>query len=91
MVTRRFLRIKVLQAIYAVEKNRKEDFCVSEKKLNQAINDCQTLSVYFLSLLPEIAHYRTLRMEELKEKINPTEEDLNPNTKFVDNKVINQL
>jgi N utilization substance protein B len=91
MVTRRFLRIKVFQAIYAVEKNGKEAFPVSEKKLDQAINACHTLSVYFLSLLPEIAHYRTLRMEELKEKNNPTEEDLNPNTKFVDNKVIKQL
>jgi len=91
MVTRRFLRIKVFQAIYAVEKNRKEVFHVSEKKLDQAIHACQTLSVYFLSLLPEIAHYRTLRMEELKEKNNPTKEDLNPITKFIDNKVIKQL
>jgi N utilization substance protein B len=91
MVTRRFLRIKVLQALDAVEKNPKEDFHVSEKKLDRAIQDCQVLSVYFLSLLPEIVHYRTLRLEELKEKINPTEKDLNPNTKFIDNKVIKQI
>jgi len=91
MVTRRYLRIKVLQAIYAVEKNPKEDFIVSEKKLDQTISNCQVLSVFFLSLLPEIVQYRSLRMEELKEKIIPTDEDLNPNTKFVDNKVIKQI
>ncbi|MCL1850711.1 MAG: transcription antitermination factor NusB [Bacteroidetes bacterium] len=91
MVTRRYLRIKVLQALYAVEKNRKEDFQVSERKLDQAIQSCQVLSVHFLSLLPEIVHYRTLRMEDLKEKINPTKEDLNPNTKFIDNEVIKQI
>jgi N utilization substance protein B len=91
MVTRRYLRIKVLQALYAVEKNQKEDFRISEKKLEQAIQDCQVLSVYFLSLLPEVVRYRKLRLEDLKEKINPTEEDLNPNIKFIDNKVIKQI
>jgi N utilization substance protein B len=91
MVTRRFLRIKVLQALYAVEKNQKEDFYVSEKKLDKAIQDCHILTVYFLSLLPEIVRYRSLRLEALKEKVNPTEEDLNPNTKFIENQVIQQI
>ena len=91
MVTRRYLRIKVLQALYALEKNPKEDFVVCMKKLDKAIQNCHTLSVYFISLLPEIVHYRTLKLEELKEKINPTEEDLNPNTKFIDNLVIKQI
>ena len=91
MVTRRFLRIKVFQALYAVEKNQNEDFLVSEKKLDRVIQDCEILSVYFLSLLPEIARYRAQRLEELKEKINPTEEDLNPNTKFINNKVVTQI
>ena len=91
MVTRRFLRIKVLQALYAAEKNQQEDFNVSAKKLDSVIKNFQVLSVYFLSLLPEIVHYRTVRLEEFKEKINPTEEDLNPNTKFINNKVIKQI
>jgi len=91
MVSRRYLRIKVLQAIYAVEKNQKEDFSISEKKLEKTINDCQVLTVYFLSLLPELTRYRTLKLEEFKEKVNPTEEDLNPNTKFINNKVIKQI
>jgi len=77
--------------LYAVEKNPNEDFLACEKKLAQTIRDCQILSVYFLSLLPEIVRYRTLRLEELKEKNNPTHEDLHPNTKFIDNKVIKQL
>jgi len=91
MVTRRFLRIKVLQALYAAEKNKKEDFAAGAKKLDQAVQNCQVLSVYFLSLLPEIVHYRSIRLAELKEKINPTQDDLNPNTKFIDNKVIKQI
>ncbi|MCL2435694.1 MAG: transcription antitermination factor NusB [Lentimicrobiaceae bacterium] len=91
MVTRRYLRIKVLQALYAAEKNPKEELFANEKKLDQVVQNCQVLTVYFLSLLPEIVRYRTLRLEELKEKNNPTEEDLNPNTKFIDNEVIKQI
>jgi N utilization substance protein B len=72
MITRRYLRVKVLQAIYAVEKNPKEEFLVSEKNLENAVQNCHVLTVYFLSLLPEIVRYRILRLEELKEKINPT-------------------
>jgi len=91
MITRRYLRIKVLQAIYAVEKNPNAEFLVCEKNLEQTILNCRVLMVYFLSLLPEIVRYRILRLEELKEKVNPTEEDLNPNAKFIDNKVIKQI
>jgi len=91
MVTRRYLRVKVLQAIYAMGKNPKEEFLVSEKNLDKVIQNCRVLTFCFLSLLPEIVRYRTLRLEELKEKINPTVEDLNPNTKFIDNKIVKQL
>jgi len=91
MVTRRYLRVKVLQALYAVEKNPNEDIHLCEKELSQSIQNCQALTVHFLSLLPEIVHYRTLRLDDLKEKINPTQEDLYPNKKFIDNKVIKQI
>jgi len=91
MVTRRFLRVKVLQALYAAEKNSKEEFLVSEKNLDHSVQNCQVLTVYFLALLPALVHYRTARLEELKKKMNPTEEDLYPNTKFIDNKVIRQI
>ncbi|MDR2971244.1 MAG: transcription antitermination protein NusB [Bacteroidales bacterium] len=91
MVTRRYLRAKVFQAIYASEKNPKENFHVSEKKLDQVIKNCQELSVYFIALLTEMVRYRTMRLEVIKEKINPSQEDLNPNTKFIDNKVIKQI
>ena len=91
MVTRRYLRTKVLQALYAVEKNPKEDFQKSEKQLELAIQNCQVLTVYFLTLLPEIVRYRAQRLDEFKEKITPTEEDLNPKKKFIENKVIKQI
>lgn len=91
MVSRRYLRIKVMQSIFAHQMNDKEDMVEGEKKLNLAIQSCYTLFIYFFSLISEVYRYRVNKLEDLKLKINPTVEDLNPNTKFVDNKVILQI
>jgi len=91
MVSRRYLRIKVMQAIFSHQMNDREDVVEGEKKLNDAIQSCYTLFIYFFSLFSAIYRYRVNKLEDLKNKINPTEADLNPNTKFVDNKVILQI
>ncbi|MBO4654125.1 MAG: transcription antitermination factor NusB [Bacteroidales bacterium] len=91
MISRRYLRIKVMQAIFAHQMNDKEDVAEGERKLTAAIQSCYTLFIYFFSLFSAIYRYRVNKLEDLKNKINPTEADLNPNTKFVDNKVILQI
>lgn len=80
-----------MQAIFAHQMNGEEDAVLAEKKLTQSIESCYTLYVYFFSLISEIYRYRVNKLEDLKQKINPTQEDLTPNTKFVDNKVIRQI
>ena len=85
------MRIKVMQAIFAHQMNDQEDVVEGERKLNSAIQSCYTLFIYFFSLFSVIYRYRVNKLEDLKNKINPTEADLNPNTKFVDNKVILQI
>ena len=91
MVSRRYLRTKVMQGIFASEANAKEDLNLGEKKLTASIESCYTLFGYFLSLFPELKRYRLNKIEDLKGKLFPTYEDLNPNTKFVDNLVIAQI
>lgn len=91
MVSRRYLRTKVMQGIFASEANAKEDINLSEKKLTASIESCYTLFCYFLSLFPELKRYRLNKIEDLKGKTYLTYEDLNPNTKFVDNLVIAQI
>lgn len=91
MVSRRYLRTKVMQAIFSHQMNDREDVVEGEKKLSAAIQSCYTLFIYFFSLFSAVYRYRVNKLEDLKNKINPTEADLNPNTKFVDNKVILQI
>ncbi len=91
MVSRRYLRTKVMQGIFAFEANVKEDINQGEKKLTASIESCYTLFCYFFSIFPEFKRNRLNKQEDLKGKIYPTFEDLNPNTKFVDNIVITQI
>ena len=91
MVNRRYLRTKVMQAIFAHTVNEKEDLINGEKKLTDSIGKCYILFLHFLSIFPELKRYRLNKLEELKKKINPTQEDIYPNTKFVDNLVIAQI
>lgn len=80
-----------MQALFAYEMNPKEDIIEGEKKLSRSIESCYTLFLYFFSIFPEIKFYRMRKMEDVREKFNPSFEDLNPNTKFIDNAVIRQI
>ena len=46
---------------------------------------------YLLMLMIALTNYAQKRIDAAKAKLSPTEEDLNPNTKFVENKFIAQL
>lgn len=91
MVNRRYLRTKVMQALFAHSVNAEESMISGQKKLTDSIKQCYTLFLYFFSIFPELKRYRLNKLEELKGKIKPTYSDLHPNTKFVDNAVILQI
>ena len=91
MVSRRYLRIKTMQALYAYNANPKANVVNAETDLLKSVRSCYALFLWLFALLPEIAFYRTKKLDSLKEKYNPTAEDLNPNTKFVNNAVIRQI
>lgn len=85
MLSRRHLRIKALQALYAFFVNHDSDIAIAEKNLLRSTERLYELAIYQISFLAEVVKFAQKRMEENKHKFYPTEEDLNPNTKFVDN------
>ncbi|MCR4965848.1 MAG: transcription antitermination factor NusB [Bacteroidales bacterium] len=91
MISRRHIRIKVMQALYAFNTRSEETATQAENELFKTVENCHVLFVWIFSILPEVVRYRTNKLESFKEKNNPTYEDLNPNTKFIDNKVISQI
>jgi len=91
MLNRRQLRVKVVQAIYAYELSENEQLEVGEKELFKSLNDIERLFVCQLSLLLEVADFAALRMEDAKSKFFPTEEEKNPSTRFIDNRVLQKI
>ncbi|MCR9173213.1 MAG: transcription antitermination factor NusB [bacterium] len=91
MLNRRHLRVKVLQALYAYYQSTDAKATASEKELFKAVDRIYELYIYLLLTFEELQRQAERRIEEGKNKMRPTEEDLNPNRKFVDNKVIQML
>lgn len=91
MISRRILRIKILQLLYAYYKNPDASIDKVEKELFHSINKTYELYHYLLLLILDIADYAAGRIEIARQKNYPSWEDLHPNTKFIDNKVIQQL
>lgn len=92
MISRRILRIKVMQALYAYYKHSGESSLKkSEQEMLFSINKTYDLYCYFFLLIIDIADYASSRIELAKQKKIPSQEDLHPNTKFIDNKIIDQL
>ncbi len=91
MVNRRFLRIKVMQALYSFFQSEKNDLGKTEKDLFYNIDKIYDLYIYLFALLIDIRHVAYMSTEDAKTKRLPTQEDLNPNTKFIDNPILVSL
>ena len=91
MLNRRYLRIKVMQALYGFFQSNVQDIAKGEKELFNNIDKIYDLYIYQLALLLELRHVATVQLEDAKKKRLPTAEDLDPNLKFLENKFITQL
>lgn len=63
----------------------------SEKTLMQSIDKCYDLYFLMMTLVVDVARYAESRQELARQKQLPTYEDLNPNRRFVDNRVVHLI
>ena len=91
MVNRILIRIKVLQIVYAYYQNGNGNLQSAENDLQFSLKKSYELYLSFLLLLIEVTHLQSQIIETKKEKYIPTQEELNPNMRFVNNRVIAQL
>jgi N utilization substance protein B len=91
MISRRVLRIKVMQALYAFLQNENERVDLAEKNLLKNIWGIYDLYIHQLSFLIEIVDFARETIEIQRKKFIPTEAEKNPNTRFVDNIIISRL
>lgn len=88
MISRRLLRVKILQVLFAYYKSENESLSNVEKELLHSTKKAYELYHYLLLLPIELADYADSKIQQARQKLIPSREDLNPNTKFVDNALI---
>jgi N utilization substance protein B len=87
MLNRRHLRIKVLQSLYGFYQSEGTVLIEAEKQMLESLEKIFDLYLYFLLTFSELKREAEFRFEENKKKLLPTEEDLNPNKKWIENSV----
>ncbi len=91
MLSRRVLRTKVVKAVYAYVQCEGLTPAASEKNFVLSIDRAYDLYFHLLALVPAVAEYAAERIRIGENKKLPTYDDLHPNRKFVDNKVVVRL
>lgn len=91
MLNRRHIRIKVLQALYAAIQSDEIDVVIGQRQLMQKLDKIYDLAIYQLSILLEIRNFAEHRTEDAKKKHLPSQQELNPNTRFINNSFLLQL
>ena len=92
MINRVLIRTKVVQNLYSYMLTR------PERTLDNALKDLGTsmdktyeLYHYLMRLPVELTHIQEMRLDEACNKYMPTDEELNPNMKFVNNRLVAAL
>lgn len=88
MINRRLLRTKALQVLYAYYLSDEPSLAKSEKELLFAVDKTYELYYLFLQLLMDLSQYAESRIDIAKSKYFPTDEEANPNLRFIENPVL---
>jgi N utilization substance protein B len=91
MLNRRHLRIKILQMLYAYYQSGEENLLKFENELLNSVERMYDLYMLLLLTMPELVVAAENRLEDKKKKLRPTEEDLNPNLKFITNSIFKKI
>ena len=91
MLNRRNIRSKVMQGIFAYQGSQSDNIPKNEKLLFQSFENIYKLYVLLLLFLLALKEKASEEIDIGLKKNFPTPEDLNPNYKFVKNKVLSLL
>ena len=85
MLNRRILRIKAFKVLYSYAENPSMTLAEAESQLETSCEATRSLYLFMLSIIPHITREAAERIENARKKFNPSEEEKNPNLKFVSN------
>lgn len=91
MINRVLIRIKAVQILYSCYESEVRDLRKAENDLMFSLQKSYDLYHYLLLLMVELTDAYNYRVNLRKSKLLPSEEDVNPNTRLLNNEFISQL
>ncbi|TNJ44577.1 transcription antitermination factor NusB [Tamlana fucoidanivorans] len=88
MLSRRHIRVKVMQTLYAFKGSESDDLSKDQKFLLYSIDNMYNLYLLLISLLIEVQKTAENDLQTKQNKHLATSEDKNPNRKFVNNQLL---
>ena len=92
MINPVLIRTRVVQSLYSYMPTRPgRSLGNALKDLDACLNKTYELYHYLLRLPVELTHIQEMKLDEARNKYMPTQEELNPNMKFVNNRLVKAL
>ena len=91
MLSRRHIRVKVMQSLYSYLSTKVNEMPVAERAMLKHFDEVVELKSVIISLWIQLVKHADNFYDEGKKKHLPTALDLNPNTRFVDNDIITSV
>ncbi|MDR1582445.1 MAG: transcription antitermination factor NusB [Prevotellaceae bacterium] len=91
MISRRLLRIKVLKEFYGYVIGEKNFLSAVEKELRLSIDKTYEQYKYLFCFIPLLQEHAQNKVEIGRQKFLPTDDERNPNMRFINNKLIKQI
>ncbi|MEZ4938656.1 MAG: transcription antitermination protein NusB [Crocinitomicaceae bacterium] len=91
MLTRRHLRIKVLQALYSFYQTPDADVLHQEKELMRSINKIYDLYLFYLLVFEEFKSFTEKEIDQSKYKISGGDPNKDPRQKILKNRLLNLI
>ena len=91
MLSRRHVRLKVMQSLYSYLSTKVNEMPVAERAMLKHFDEVVELKLVIISLWIQLVKHADNFYDEGKKKHLPTALDLNPNIRFVDNDIITSV
>jgi len=91
MLTRRHIRVKVLQTLYARQQSADQDQTGQEKFLTQSLEQMQELQALLLLMIVAVREHAEKFAQRAQQKYFASDNERNPSVNFINNKLVDLI
>lgn len=91
MLTRRHIRVKVLQTLYARQQSEDQDQVSQEKFLTQSLEQMQELQALLLLMIVAVRAHSEKFAQRVQQKYFASDDERNPSVNFINNQLVDLI